>query len=139
MRDVSGPQVGPDSAQAAVQHPPKTVPVVQDGKISNWPGFEAVLHSLLYDKVGAMLQAASLHTSHHADCWVRSDTAQVFSWTSSCTWEQILQGHQAGCQVRFMLSMQCLESSSLCWPARRSCWLHVEGKHRMLRCMEGLS
>ena len=60
MRDVSGPQVGPDSAQAAVQQPPNTVPVVQDGKISDWPGFEAVLHSLLYDKVGAVQQTASL-------------------------------------------------------------------------------
>ena len=60
MRDVSGPHAGPDSAQAAVQQPPERVPVVQDGKISNWPGFEAVLHSLLYDKVGVVLQTASL-------------------------------------------------------------------------------
>ena len=70
MRDVLGPQVGPDSAHAAVQQPPKAVPVVLDGKISNWPGFEAVLHSLLYDKVGAGLQTGSLHASHHADRWV---------------------------------------------------------------------
>ena len=77
MRDVPRPQAGPDSAQAAVQQPPKTVPVVQGGKISNWPGFEAVLHSLLYDKVGTGLQTGSLHrshTSHHAARW---DTAQV--------------------------------------------------------------
>ena len=139
VRDVSGPQVGSDSAQAAVQQPPKTVPVVQDGKISNWPGFEAVLHSLLYDKVGAMLQTGSLHASHHAVPWVRWDSAQVLCWTSSCTCRQTHKGIRQAVKVRFVLGMQCLESSGPSWLARRSCWLLVQGEHCMLCCVEGLS
>ena len=63
----------------------------------------------------------------------------MLCWTSLCTWGQTHKGIRQAVKVRFVLGMPCLQSSGPSWPAGRSCRLLVQGEHRMLCCVEGLS